>query len=124
MNTASPNSQLLTTRILLGSLVCVGLSTAALAEVTGYGTVLSQIVVLGAWSLVAAVTSGTFADMHQPILWIVTFVLNVALFGVPAGTVFWLLRRRAPFLCVSLLVGWLLFYMASLFVLFPATDGP
>lgn len=124
MNGESSNSELLTKRILLGSLACVGVSTAALAEVTGYGTVLFQIVVLGAWSLVASITSGAFADMHQPVLWAVTFVLNVVLFSVPAGIAFWLFRRRAPLLCIALLVGSLVFYVASLFVLFPATDGP
>jgi hypothetical protein len=110
--------------LFLGSLACVGVSTAALAGVTGYGTALSQIVVLGSWSLVALVTSGAFADQHQAILWIVTFVLNITVFGVPASIAVWLLRARAPVWCAVILISWLLLYLASLFVLFPATDGP
>jgi hypothetical protein len=110
--------------VYLGGFAVVALSTVALPSVTGYGTVLSQLVVLGAWALLAAVTSGAFADQNHVFLWPIAAILNVVIFAVPGSVVFWLLRRRAPQLCIVILGGWLIFYIASLFLLFPATDGP
>ena len=109
--------------LLLG-VALVAVSTAVLPSITGYGTSLFQVVALGAWALVAAFASGAFADQHHAFVWSVAAFLNVVLFGLPASVVFWFLRKSAPKLCVSLLGAWLVFYLASLFVLFPATDGP
>jgi hypothetical protein len=110
--------------IYLGILILVALSTVVLPSVTGYGTVLSQLVVLGAWALLAAMTSGAFADQNHVFVWPIAAIVNVILFAVPGSAVFWLLHRRAPQLCVVVLGGWLIFYIACLFLLFPATDGP
>ena len=111
-------------RTYLGSVAIVAMSTAVLPAITGYGTQLFQIVVLVAWGLVARATSGAFADQHDFVVWVVALLLNVLLFSIPAGAVFLMLRRRAPQLCTVLIAAWLLFYLASLFFLFPATDGP
>lgn len=105
-------------------LVVVAVSSVLLPTVTGYGTQLFQAVVLGAWSLVANFTSSGFADQHDGVVLSVAAILNVALFGIPALVSFVLLRNRAPGLCVSLLGTWVVLYLACLFLLFPATDGP
>jgi len=91
---------------------------------TGYGTVLSQIVGLGAWGLLASVTSGMFADQNHQILWPIVATLNVFLFSLLAGPVYFVFRRRAPSFTLWFLALWLVFYLCCLFVLFPATDGP
>jgi hypothetical protein len=110
--------------VLVGSISLVGVSTAVLPSVTGYGTGLFQIVVLGAWSIVAHLSSGRFADQHQGPVWFVALLLNVVLFLVPALVVYLPGRKRLPMLTMIVLVSWLGFYLASLFFLFPATDGP
>ncbi len=102
----------------------VALSTAALPFVTGYGTILLQLVVLGAWSLVAAATSGTFADHHHEAVWPVALLLNLAAYGLPAVLLRLSLRRATTPVRLGGVFVWTAFYLASLFVLFPATDGP
>jgi uncharacterized membrane protein len=92
--------------------------------VTGYGTVLFQVVVLGACQIVAGLTSEEFADHHHGPVWFIALLLNLVLFFIPAVVAWLFLRRRAPALCSILLSGWCLFYVASLFMLFRATDGP
>jgi hypothetical protein len=112
------------TGILLGATGAVAASTAFLAGVTGYGTFLGQLVVLGAWGLVAAVTSGTYADYHSPIVWSVAFVLNLVFFLAPAWLIWRKGRIRWPVGSSIAILAWCTFYLASLFWLFPATDGP
>lgn len=114
----------LPTKILMATAGAVGASTALLPSITGYGTVLFQLVVLGAWAIVARVASGAYADTHHAPVWILALVINVFLFLVPAATVWLLSRRRWPVACSIALVAWCGFYLASLLVLFPATDGP
>jgi hypothetical protein len=102
----------------------VAVSTAAVPYVTGYGTRLFQLVALGAWAIVARLSSQVFADQHHSYLWIVAFLLNMAGFSVMAVPLWLLSRRRlrtwGPFLSVC----WTVFWIAMLFKLFPATDGP
>jgi len=99
-------------------------STAFLPSITGYGTNLFQLVALGAWSIVAALTAGLYADLHHPVVWMVAAVLNLSLFAVPAIGVGLVTRKRWPLVGASIVTAWLVFYLASLFLLFPATDGP
>ena len=99
-------------------------STALLPSITGYGTVLFQVVVLGAWGIVAALTSGLFADLHHPVVWIVAAALNLLLFALPTTAIYFSTRTRWPLLGGCAIGAWLAFYLASLFALFPATDGP
>ena len=112
-------------RILLGCSALVALSTIAFPWIQGYGTILGQVVVLGAWGIVAALTSGRYADLHHGIVWTVALFLNVLLFSIPAGLFYAALRRRrwrrafGPTVAV-----WCLLYLGCLFVLFAATIGP
>jgi len=112
------------TGALLVSLIVVALSSVALPFVTGYGTQLCQIVVLGGWALVAAATSHTFADQNHFVLWPIVTILNLVLFSLIAAPSYFILRRRAPAFSSLFLLAWLVFYLCCLFVLFPATDGP
>jgi hypothetical protein len=102
----------------------VGASTTALPWVTGYGTVLFQVVAGEAWAIVAGVTSGRYADLHHGLVWLVALLLNVGLFSVPALAVFLVCRRRWPRVAVGAVIGWGVLWLLSLFILFPATDGP
>ena len=102
----------------------VAVSTTFLPWITGYGTVLFQVIVLGAWYIVAAMSSATFADQHHGPMWLVAVVLNVAVFSLPGFAMFRLTRSRWPRLGVVGLSAWAAFYLLALFVLFPATDGP
>jgi hypothetical protein len=102
----------------------VALSTGALPFVTGYGTILSQLVVLGAWSLVASATSGAFADQHHEALWPVALLLNLVGYGAPMLLLRFCLKRASGTVRSGGIIVWTAFYLAALFVLFPATDGP
>ena len=99
-------------------------STVALPFITGYGTNLFQVVALGAWGLVALVASGEFADLNHWVVWPVAAILNLALFSIPALAIFLTTRKRSGVFFTVTLSLWLAFYLACLFVLFPATDGP
>ena len=91
--------------------------------VSGYGTNLGQGVALGSWAIVAQATSSAFADQHDGVVWAVAALLNGLLFFVPGWLIYAAARRRRPRLGAGLLVAWCLFYLASLFWLFPALDG-
>jgi|SRR5208283_3055298 len=106
---------------------CEGLvaaSTAGLPYVTGYGTAQFQLVVLGAWSIIAHISSGKFADLHHGVLWAVAFLLNTICFNVVAAPLWLITRKRFPKWSAFLIICWTVFYIGMLFVLFPATDGP
>jgi hypothetical protein len=111
-------------RAIITSGLIVAVSSAGLAAVRGYGTVLFQLVVLGAWSIVARLSSGMFADRHQGIVWLVILVVNVSIFSLIGIPVWLLSRNRLPKWGTLIIVCWTIFYMAMLFILFPATDGP
>lgn len=106
------------------SCVLVVASTCAFPFVTGYGTNLFQLVAGGAWSIVAAVASSAVADLAKALVWLAAGALNVLLFSIPAAAILLATRRSRPTFRNLALLSWLLFYEASLFVLFPATDGP
>lgn len=112
------------TKILLAAACMVGASTVALINASGYGTSLDQIVELGAASIVAAITSDRFADTHHPVVWSVALVWNLILFLIPATGIWLAARKRWPAACSVAILAWCLFYLASLFWLFPAADGP
>lgn len=111
-------------RALQASLGVVAASTIALPWVGGYGTVLYQLVGLNAWAIVAAATSQRYADLHHGSVLIVALLLNVTAFGIPATLIWGLTRVRWPSASVYMVLCWCAFYLASLFVLFPARDGP
>jgi hypothetical protein len=102
----------------------VAASAIVFPKVRGYGTGLFQLVVLVAWRIVATITSDRYADSHHAPLWPVAWALNLLLFLLPAALLWALARKRWPILCTLATITWCAFYMASLFWLFPATDGP
>ena len=111
-------------RTLLICAIVVGLSTFILPLVKGYGTDLNQLVVLGAWGILAAITSDQYADSHQAQVWTIALLLNLLIFLIPAGLL-WLVTRRkwGPQGVVATAV-WCAVYLSCLFWAFPATDGP
>ncbi|MEP6592709.1 MAG: hypothetical protein ABJC51_03410 [Acidobacteriota bacterium] len=111
-------------RALLVTSAIVALTTAVFPTVTGYGTHLLQIVEFTAWALLAGVTSGSFADQHHGILWVIVSGVNVFTFWIVAVPFWALMRRRSQSVGLSALLGVSAFYIASLFWLFPASDGP
>ena len=109
---------------LVATVGVVGLSSLFLPFVGGYGTVLFQIVVLNGAAIAARLTSSAFAVRNRELIWGAALLLNVAAFAIPAALIWLGSRKWWPGLSVGLLCGWCAFYLASLFVLFPATDGP
>src|SRR6266704_5590562 len=112
---AYPTLSLHPTRILSAAASVVGASTVALPSVMGYGTILFQAVALGAWGIVAAITSGLYADTHHPIVWSVALVVNLLLFLIPAVSIWLAARNRWPVGCSVAISAWCVFYLASLF---------
>ncbi len=111
-------------QLLIGTTGAVAAATGFLPTVSGYGTVLYQAVVLGSWGLVARSVSSGFADQHDGVVWAVATLLNGLVFFIPAWILYAVTWRRRPRLGAGLLMAWCLFYLASLFYLFPALDGP
>jgi hypothetical protein len=112
------------TKVLLAAACMVGASTAALPSVTGYGTIVFQIVAFSAWDIAVSITSGRYVDRHHALLWSVALILNLALFLIPATGIWFAARKRWSVACSVAILAWCMFYLASLFWLFPATDGP
>jgi len=51
-----------------------------------------QLVVLGAWSIVARLSSGIFADRHQGLVWLLALAVNITVFsliGIPGCFLDW-----------------------------------
>ena len=109
---------------LVATLGVVGLSSALLPAVGGYGTVLFQVVVLNAAAIAGRLTSDAFAVHNRELIWGIALLLNVVLFGIPAAVIWLVSRKWWPRLSVALICGWCGLYLAGLFILFPATDGP
>ena len=109
--------------ITVGSaLVAVG--TGALPFVRGWGTILFQLVVLNAWGIVAGATSASFADRHHEVVWPVALLLNLTAYAAPLALLRFSLKRARTSFRVGTILLWTAFYLASPFMLFPATDGP
>jgi hypothetical protein len=99
-------------------------STAGLPFVWGYGTVLFQLVVFSAWDVAAKLSSGTYADQHHELLWTIALFVNLLCFCIVAVPMWLATRKRLPRISVLSIIGWTVLYVAMLFVLFPATEGP
>ena len=108
----------------VGLSLLVSIATLGFPAVSGYGTHLHQLIVLSAWSLLAHVTSQPYADTHHGFLWSIALLLNVITFWSVAVPLWVLNRKRRPFVGVTALMVFAGFYIASLYWLFPATDGP
>jgi hypothetical protein len=112
------------TPTLLLTAVLVASSTAVFPFVGGYGTVLFQLITLNAWATVASMTSQNFADYHHGFVLFVALVFNLLAFLIVAGPI-WLACRKRNLGIGSIALGvWCVFYLACLFLLFRATDGP
>jgi hypothetical protein len=109
---------------LAGAVCAVAASTLLLPRVTGYGTSLFELVVLGAWSILAHLTSDRYADTHHPALWAIAAVINLVAFFIPETVIWFATRKRWPTICSVVTCVWCGFYLLALFYLFPATDGP
>jgi hypothetical protein len=110
--------------VFLGCAVVVAGSGAFLPLVTGYGTVLFQLLVLNSWYCIALMTSGMSADNHSAVVFLTAAVANALLFLILAVPIHVVSRDRCPIIGAVTLIGLALFHVSSLFVLFPATDGP
>ena len=107
----------------VSSLTVAG-STAGLWLVTGYGTWFLQLVVFGAYALIARLSSNMFAEHHHGTWLAVTFLLNMVSFSVVGVPLWMVARKHFPKSGTLLLICWTAFYVSMLFILFPATDGP
>ena len=111
-------------KVLAASCLTVALTTAIFPYITGWGTVLFQLVTLRAWGIVAHFSSGEFADLHHSVVWLVALLLNMVAFCIVAIPIWVICRGRAPKVASVATICWLSLYVAMLFFLFRATDGP
>ena len=111
-------------RTVAGTIALVAACTLLLPTVSGYGTVWSQWLQLGAWTIVAKFTASNFADLHRNWVEGLTIVLSVVAFAIPAGFAWTAIGSQWPRLFRIVLIAWTIFYLAALFFLFPAFSGP
>jgi hypothetical protein len=64
----------------------------------------------------------TFADSHLVLWTTVACFISTILFLIPASILFFATRRQ-PVVTIVVLITWFWFYLCSLFILFPATQG-
>ena len=112
------------TSTLLWTTLSVTASTLFLPMVAGYGTVLYQYVTLYGWKIVASIASAQFADAHSTAVWTVAAFLTVVAFVIPAGAIWLFSRDRRATAGSVALIAWCVLYVAGLFALVPASDGP
>lgn len=105
---------------LIGSSVVVGCAWLFLDfAVTDPSTILFAFIALGSDILVRNLTSGFFTDRYWPVVVAAQTFFCLLFFIVPAYGLRWLGGRRFSPNGTSLMVlGWLVFYLASLAVLF------
>ena len=111
------------TRILFATSLLVALSTAAFPffEASGGDTNLFDIVAIYGFLLAGAMTSQQYADPHHALAWCCALVPNLLLFLIPAAGIWRAAHNRWQTWCSVAIVGWCVFYLASLFWLFPGT---
>ena len=110
--------------VFAGLSILVAISTLAFTAVTGYGTRLFQLIIFTSLALLAKATSFVYADTHYGSALAIAAALNVIVFWLVAVPLWGLSRRRTPLIGMAALIFYAAFYIASLFWLFPATDGP
>ena len=108
--------------LITGGLVAA--STAALPLVAGFGTNLFQIVFFLGFGIVQALTSFDYADTHHAVAWCGAVIPNLTFYSLPAFGIWKASSKRSPTWRPAAILAWCLFYLASLFWLFPAADGP
>jgi hypothetical protein len=111
-------------RTFIKAVFMVFLATLTLPHISGYGTILYQFLIFRSWGMVKSYTSASFADQHSLIVWLLVGSLTLALFLIPAGIIVLFSRRFFSAYDRAFLMVWTFFFIACLFFLFPATDGP
>ena len=120
----SPMPWSIMNRTLLAATALVAAASALLPVVGGYGTVLYQNVTLYGWHLAEIMTSNRFAYDHRAFSWSVAAVLSVLSFLLPAVAVLLVCKRRWQTIGAAVVATWCCVYIACLFLVFPATNGP
>jgi hypothetical protein len=62
--------------------------------------------------------------MNHWALWPIVGIINIMVFAIPALGLWLAGQKRWPLWCSIAILAWCAFYIASLFWLFPANDGP
>src|SRR5580658_644373 len=102
-------------RALIGATAAVGFSALVLPAVHSYPTMLSLLIALCAWGVVAFMKSSQFADGHFPVIWTAAVMLHMIVFFIPGIAVWFGLRNRKPGLCSALVCAWCLCYLVLLY---------
>ena len=116
--------KVITTAALGSGVALVAASTAALPFVRGYGTTLFQFVWFSAAAIIEAATSNPSMTDRQPTLWLIALVINLTTYLAPLVLAHLCMKRASVGVRVGAIFVWTAFYLAALFILFPATDGP
>lgn len=99
-------------------------SSVFLAVLGGYGTIHRQFVTLYGWSIAQAVSPAENAEPPLVLTMLFAGLLNVLVFLVPALIIWFVCRDKWPKVGRNLIVAWCVLFLATLFFLFPASDGP
>jgi hypothetical protein len=108
----------------LVAVAAVAISALFLPGVTGYGTRWFQVVTLYGWHFAQKLTSSDFVYGHRYFGWVAAGIVSTALFAIPTFIVWLICRSRWSSGGRWLIAIWCAFYLACLFALFPATEGP
>ena len=122
-STSSPNDMVSPRNTLTVATATVGVSALILPAIHSYPTVLSLVVALCAWGVVAFIKSSQFADEHFRVVWTAAVMLHLISFFIPAIAIWLGFRNRKPVLCSILVCIWCLCYLVLLYIVFPAPMG-
>jgi hypothetical protein len=111
------------TTILLIAISLVAVNSVFLPQVSGYGTILYQVVMLSSALLVNGFTNIPLSEVGKYWFILALVFVNLILFLIPTLTVWGIGKNRWPkFTSITVAVFSIVFIL-SLYVLFPATDG-
>jgi hypothetical protein len=108
---------------LAATTAAVGVGALVLPAVHSYPTVLSLVVALCAWGVLAFMASSQFANEHFRVVWTIAVMLHLLSFFIPGITIWLGFRNRKPILCSALVYVWGLCYLVLLYIVFPAPMG-
>ena len=112
------------TTILLIAISLVAVSSVFLTQVSGYGTILYQVVMLSSALLVNGFTNEPLSEVGKSWFILSLVFVNLLLFLIPTLTVWGICKSRWPKFTSIIVATFSAVFILSLYVLFPATDGP
>jgi hypothetical protein len=111
------------TTFLLFAITLVAVNSIFLPQVSGYGTILYQIVIISSAMLVNGFTNAPLSEVGKHWFILALVFVNLTLFLIPTLIVWGIGKRRWPKFTSIAVATFSAVFILSLYVLFPATDG-